>query len=85
MLPQSGIHIYNIEIYKLENVPQRRAACMMDEYFRTTSVTSFIPCYNIPTVQQCHQSRLTLFYKIINQSPSLHITREPNFTQDNTI
>ena len=55
---------YDTDIYKLEKVQRRAARWILS---RTTSVTSLLSVLNIPTLQQRrHLSRLTLFYKIIN-------------------
>ena len=79
---------YDTDIYKLEKIQRRAARWILSEYSRTTSVTSLLSGLNIPTLQQRRQlSRLTLFYKIINNALpiSIPLRKEPNFAQDNTI
>ena len=65
---------YNIDTYKLEKVQRRAARWILSEYSRTISVTSLLSTLNIPMLQQRRQSsRLTLFYKIINNSLPISI------------
>ena len=58
---------YNSDICKLEKV-QRSVACwVLSDYSRDTSVTSLLLSLNWLTLQQRRlSSRLTLFYKIVN-------------------
>ena len=63
---------YDTDIYKLEKVQRRAARWILS---RTTSVTSLLSVLNIPTLQQHrHLSRLTLFYKIINNALDIPIS-----------
>ena len=58
---------YNSDIYKLEKVQRRAARWVLSNYSRDTSVTSLLLSLNWLTLQQRRwSSRLTLFYKIIN-------------------
>ena len=69
---------YNTDIYKLEKVQRRAARWISSEYSRTTSVTSLLSSLNIPTLQQRRQiSRLTLFYKVVNNT--LPISSPPSY------
>ena len=76
---------YNIDTYKLEKVQRRAARWILFEYSRTISVTSLLSTLNIPTLQQRRQSsRLTLFYKIINNSLPISISAHYQRTQFHT-
>ena len=76
---------YDTDIYKLEKVQRRAARWILSEYSRTTSVTSLLSVLNIPTLQQCRQlSRLTLFYKIINDALPISIPLHYQRTQFHT-
>ena len=58
---------YNVDTYMLEKVQRRAARWILSEYSRTSSVTALLSTLEIPTLEQRRQSsRLTLFYKIIN-------------------
>ena len=59
---------YNTDIYKLKKVQRRAARWILSDYSRN-SVMSLLSSLSIPTLQQRRQSsRLTLFYKIINNT-----------------
>ena len=85
MLLLSGIRITTLTFsYKLEKVQRRAARWILSEYSRTTSVTS-LSVLNIPTLQQCCQlSRLTLFYKILNNALPISIPLHYQRTQFHT-
>ena len=72
---------YNTDIYKLEKVQRRAARWILSDYSRN-SVTSLLSSLSIPTLQQRHQSsRLTLFYKIINNTLPISIPSHYQRTQ----
>ena len=76
---------YDTDIYKLEKVQRRAARWILSEYSRTTSFTSLLSVLNIPTLQQrCQLSRLTLFYKIINNALLISIPLHYQRTQFHT-
>ena len=85
MPPQVWDPYYNIDTYKLEKLQRRAARWILSEYSRTISVTSLLSTLNIPTLQQRRQSsRLTLFYKIINNSLPISIPAHFQRTQFHT-
>jgi len=63
-----GTHIINSDTYTLEKVQRRAAWWIVSEYSRTASITPLLSTLKISsTISMHHQSsRLTLFYKIIN-------------------
>jgi len=75
---------YNTDIYKLEKVQRRAARWIVTDYSRN-SVTLFLSSLGIPTLQQRRQiSRLTLFYKIINDTLPIFIPSHYQKTQSCT-
>jgi len=72
---------YNTDIYKLEKVQSRAAQWIVSDYSRN-SVTSFLSSLGMPTLQQRRKvSRLTLFYKIINNTLPIFIPSHYQRTQ----
>ena len=64
---------YNTDIYKLEKVQRRAARWILSDCSRNSAM-SLLSSLSIPTLQQRRQSsRLTLFYKIINNTLPISI------------
>ena len=75
---------YNINIYKLEKV-QRATRWILSEYTRTTSATSLLSSLNSPTLQQHRKvSKLTLFFKVVNNALLIFIQSHYQRTQFST-
>ena len=69
---------YNSDIYKLEKVQRRAARWVLSDYSRETSVSLLLLSLNWLTLQQRRlSSRLTIFYKIVNNQ--LPITFPPYY------
>ena len=72
---------YNTDIYKLEKVQRRVARWILSDYLRN-SVMSLLSSLSILTLQQrCQSSRLTIFYKIINNTLPISIPPHHKRTQ----
>ena len=75
---------YNVDTY-MDKVQRRAARWILSKYSRTSSITALLSTLEITTLEQFHQSsRLTLFYKIINNLLPISVPSYYHHTQFHT-